>query len=160
MIKLVGMIAVIACGGAFGMKRSSELRERLRQLRLLEQSLFDIGIALEYNAATTAEILRMLRKSGKLEFFGDLDHNRLKESLLSSEGFCSLMIADEEKEIVTDVFSQLGGSDLATQLSMIGFNKKRIRMAIEACERECASKCRLYNSLGFLGGIFVSLLII
>lgn len=160
MIKLVGMIAVISCCGALGVRRSSELRRRLRELRLLEQSLFDISAALEYGCSSTAEIVRMLRSGGRLSFFAELDHMDLKGSVEQSEEFVCLAVTSEEKQIVIDVFSALGTSDLETQLAMIEFNKRRLEAAAKECERECSNKCRLYNSLGFLGGIFISLLII
>lgn len=160
MIKLVGVIAIISCCGSLGVKKSADLRRRHRELRLLEQMLFDIGTALQYNCSSTAEIVRMLRSGGRMKFFSQLELADLRGSLERSEEFRSLAINSAERQIIADVFDSLGSSDLETQLAMIEYNKRRIAAALEECERECRDKCRLYNSLGFLGGIFISILII
>lgn len=160
MIKILGAAAVVMCGGILGTRKSNALRERLRQLKQLQKAFCDISIALQYGSATTSEIISMLSRGGKLAFFSELDPLDLPNSLKNSESFEALSINAEERAIVCDVFSQLGCTDLATQLSMIEFAKARLSSAIAACEEECGKKCRLYDTLGFLGGIFVSLLII
>lgn len=154
------MIAVISCCAALGVKRSSDLKRRCRELQLLELMLFDIATALQYNCSSTAEIIRMLKAGGRMKFFSQLELSDLKSSLERSDGFAALAVTAAEKQIVIDVFSSLGSSDLETQIAMIEFNKRRIISAQQECEKECSEKCRLYNSLGFLGGIFISLLII
>lgn len=160
MIKMIGIIAVIASAGALGLRCSHSLRDRLTQLRQIERAFYDISTALQYTSATTSEIVDMLKHDGKLGFFSQLDPLDLSGSLSRSEEFRRLDINSEEREIVKDVFSRLGGSDLATQLAMIEYNKTRIGAAAARCGEECSRKCSLYDRLGFLGGIFVSLLII
>ena len=160
MIRLVGMLVVITCCGALGVKKSSELKCRRRELEALRQMLFDIGAALQYNCASTAEIVRMLKAGGRMKFFSQLDYTDLAGTLMRSSEYRSLYINDPERQIIADVFENLGSSDIETQIAMIEFGEHRLDAAIDACEKECAEKCRLYNSLGFLGGIFISLLII
>lgn len=160
MIRLVGMLAVISCCSALGVEKSLGLKRRRRDLEALRHMLFDIETALQYNCASTAEIVRMLKAGGRMKFFLQLDYTDLRGSLERSEEYRSLYINDPERQIIADVFDDLGSSDLETQIAMIKFNKHRIETAIADCEKECAEKCRLYNSLGFFGGIFISLLII
>lgn len=160
MIRAIGAAAVVICCSALGFKKAAELRCRHNALRELESDFFDIKTMLEFNAATTGEILSELSKTSAGSFWGELDPTDLQGSLQDSESFRSVPLLPSEREAVVSAVSRLGTTDLQTQLAIAERARGAMQRAGEKSALECDEKCRLYSMLGFLGGVFVSLLII
>lgn len=160
MIKAFGALAVVLCGMAAGFEKALRLAERKKTLYRLELALYDIRSAMEYKAATTSEILEELVRNGFSDFFRELDSCDLSGSLARSAEFKRLNLSPSEKTVITEVFERLGTSDLETQLSMLDFQIHRFSAARQEFEASYEKRSRLYKSLGFLGGVFVSLLLL
>lgn len=161
MIKLFGICLVVVSGGLIGHLRSSKLKDRTRELKMLKSMLVQMKLLLEYNAPTVDELLNALSESTEYsQFVKELSASGLTESLSNSKVFNSLSIIKTDKDIISDVFSALGTTDLATQLEMLRFNISRIESALAEAAFEEKQKYRLYNSVGFMGGVLVALLII
>lgn len=163
MIKLFGVILIISSAGLVGVRKSSALKKRSDCLKALRKMLFSVKLMLSFNAPTLPEIFARLRESAELSvlpFLRDVKSENPCDSVSSSAGFQSLPLFPKDKDIILDVFSSLGTTDLATQVSMLEFNIKRLDVLCSEADSERSVKSRLYSSVGFMGGILVAMLII
>lgn len=159
MLKLVGVCLVIACFGMLGVAKSTMFVNRLETLRTLEKMLFEIKLMLSFNAPTVSEIMDNLNSSGNYKAMSFLfEMKSLDKLTISDIPLPELSLKD--KQIICDTMCNLGSSDLDSQLGMIKFNIDKLIVQSEEARCDKRQKCRLYNSLGFLSGILVSMIII
>ncbi len=163
MTKLLGVMLIISSAGMIGVRKSSALKQRSDCLKALRKMLFSVKLMLSFNAPTLDEIFSRLRKSDELSalrFLHDVTAENPCKSIASSCAFKSLPVLQKDREVILDVFSSLGTTDLDTQISMLEFNIKRLDALCAEADSERSVKSRLYSSVGFMSGIFVAMLVV
>lgn len=159
MIKVVGVGMVIVCFGLFGVTKSQTLISRYKTLRTIEKMLFEIMLMLKFNAPTVSEIVEKLEDNKEFSCLSFLKDYKIYEGL-TQQGIVNSELLDKEKNLICDVFNSLGASDIESQIEMISFNLDKLRCICDEALEDKRIKCRLYNSLGFLSGILVSIIIV
>lgn len=161
MIKLLGICFIVLSSGLIGLSRSSGLVNRVKELTVLREMLVTIKLRLEFECPATDELISYLQENKRYyEYVKDIRPEKPDESLEGSSAYKALSLTGEEKQILMDTFSQLGRTDLATQLEMLSFNILRTEAALNEARADKKQKTKLYNSLGFMSGILLALLII
>lgn len=147
MLKISGLLMIIAVGGILGFRASEFLR--LRNNKLTKYCLF-IG--------EIADLMRLGR---------DLEHiyktPRAKELLIVSGYFVKVKedgLLTEDKALLTEFFSKLGMGDLSSGLALCESYLKIISTKKEEAEKQVIEKARLYSLLGIFSGIFVAIILV
>lgn len=158
MIKITGLTAVFICCCLLGMSKTSKLNRRLSELKLIRRMLCEFCIMLEYNCSTVLELIKSSahnKELSRLEFLScDKNAADISSSVVKAVSQWQTDITSDEKDRLISVFEELGTTDLNGQLAMLSYNKEYFQRSIEELEKSKPMKARLYNSLGFLGGIF------
>lgn len=150
---------MIVCFGLFGVTKSQTLSGRYKTLRIIEKMLFEIMLMLKFNAPTVSEIIESLRNNKEFNSLSFLKDYKVYDKL-TPQDIVNAGLLDKDKLLVCEVFNSLGASDLESQIEMISFNLDKLRYLCDEALEDKRIKCRLYNSLGFLSGILVSIIIV
>ena len=145
MIKLIGCVLIVVICTLIGANHSGMLKEHTRKLRRLLKMLEDTALMIRYRKMPVNEITDKLREKADDAVLLSAKDNGLSE---------------DENRLIKQFLSELGTSDTEGQISMISSCLSVCRDMIASSEREEASKCRLYEQLGFMMGAFIAVLMI
>ena len=127
-LKWIGSMLVLFSAGGFGIWSAMQWRERLRLLEKLRQMIYFLKGEITYSHAPLAEALERVgkREAGPL---GQL-------FTAAAEGICR-----QEGE--------------SLQERTLGLYLEQLDISIEYLRTNQREKCRLYTSLGIMGGMFL-----
>lgn len=145
MIKLTACILIISAGALWGSYMSSRLRRRTSLLREAVSMISSISGLIRYQKSTTDEIMASLRCRE--------EHRTLTEQSCP-------WLREEEKRLLREIFSSLGSTDSEGQRAMLELYAGRFKDLAESAAAEQQQKCRLYDTLGFMLGAFIAILIV
>ena len=172
MIRLVGMILIIASTSLAGWKKAEILSETLKQMqylyRIITMVQSEIKYARSYLGETFLTIGQQLRnpynnwlieigkhledREGKhLEEMWDLS---IKKHLTKTE------LPIEELHRLAELGNQLGLADMEMQMKNIDIYLKQLEESIKEHKIELQSKIKIYQSIGIMSGIFISILLL
>ena len=121
--------------------------DRLRYLSPSMQSLI-AGLAAQYTE------LGFLEKCNA-EMQNGISFTKAFMQALSTEN-----MQKHTYEVLLSLLSELGQSDIDSQLAAIAYACERMREEIQREQSFCAVHCKLYRSLGALGGAALAILLL
>lgn len=156
--------------GGFGIWSARQWRERLRLLEKLRQMIYFLKGEITYSHAPLAEALERVGKRepgplGRLFTAAALGICRQEgESLQEiwsrevkalSSPQVRLPLTDEDLKQLEELGGNLGYLDVDMQERTLGLYLERLDLAIGYLRTNQKEKCRLYTSLGIMGGMFL-----
>lgn len=160
MVKLLGMLSVLAASVIMGFIMAGELHERTKTLKEIYQSAIHIKTELEYRGA---DICDCFNRRGKL--FNKAYKYIKSEGMLPSEALkkasCETNYLKEADRAIIDTYAEnLASEALSGQIANVNLLLENLRLSIRDAEEEYRSKNRLYKSGGAIAGLgFIILLL-
>lgn len=133
---------IFSAAALSGFMKSVQLKQRYKKLDRIYRALGDLKERIRLNSG---EISRIVSES-----FGSLAESKNVGFTINESG-----LNKEDIALINEFFHNIGMSDTAaecerTELYILLISKKR-----SEAEQNCKELCRLYNSIGILGGIFI-----
>ncbi len=171
-IKIIGCILIITSSAGMGLYFSSELKNRIMDLRDLKKLIFLLRGDIRYANTPLPEAVQALsvRHDGKYKKFLSVIAEKLNE--LGGISFCSIWKEAVTKELENTSLSKkdlaglgqlgetLGYLDKDMQINTLDLYISQIEEEIEELSHSVKEKSYLYNSLGIMGGIFITLIML
>ncbi len=171
-IKILGCILILASSAGIGFFFSGELRNRIADLKELKKLIFLLRGDIRYANTPLPEAVQAMsvRHDGKYKHFLTVIAQRLNE--LGGVSFCSIWKNAVEKELGKTSLSKkdladlgqlgenLGYLDKEMQINTLDLFISQVEEEITDLSRNVKEKSYLYNSLGVLGGIFITLIML
>ena len=136
--KIFGLLSVLLSSTSLGFYKSYTLNLRCRKLSEFCVSLEKLS---HFITSSFKDLDVLLRES----FGGEIDTSG---------------ISKEDKEILEKLFSEIGISDRQRDCNNVLMYKNLLEKQLETAEDDCKRLSRLYNSLGFLGGLSLCIFLI
>lgn len=172
MLKFIGAVLVIISGTGIGFKASENLILQNVQLKKLKELLIILRGEIRYNNTVMSQALRnILKKSDKvfekflLYVADNLDKYQGKTVAdIWNDGvdkeLSKLMLSKKHIEKLKDLGNTLGFLDKEMQISYFNLMIEQLDTDIEDNNKRCRDNCKLYRTLGIMGGILVVLIIV
>lgn len=166
MIKLIGILSIVFSAGLIGIMSAERLKKRASELSLIGYMIDEISILIRFKAMPVYEIATLLKagKSGeKLDFIKKLDDSgttSFSKAWEKSVTECQSPLSETDKALLISFGSSLGTSDIDGQLSTLEMYKTSFKKLEKDALKICEEKSRLYRSMGFLTGAFISVMLI
>ncbi|QHQ62778.1 hypothetical protein Ana3638_19990 [Anaerocolumna sedimenticola] len=171
-IKVIGCILILSSSAGMGLYFSSELKNRIMDLRELKKIIFLLRGDIRYANTPLPEAVQALslRHEGKYKTFLSGIADRLNE--LGGVSFCTIWKEAVVKELDNTSLSKkdlaglgqfgenLGYLDKDMQINTIDLYISQIEDEIKELSHNVKQKSYLYNSLGVLGGIFITIIML
>lgn len=171
-IKVVGCILILTSSAGMGWYFSSELKNRITDLKELKKLIFLLRGDIRYANTPLPEAVQALsyRHDGKYKKFLNKISERLNE--LGGISFCVIWKEAVAKELENTSLSKkdlaslahfgenLGYLDKDMQINTIDLFISQIEDEIKDLSRNVKEKTYMYNSLGVLGGIFITIIML
>ncbi|WMJ87644.1 stage III sporulation protein AB [Anaerocolumna sp. MB42-C2] len=171
-IKVIGCILILTSSAGMGIYFSSELKNRIMDLRELKKIIFLLRGDIRYANTPLPEAVQALsyRHEGKYRTFLSVIADRLNE--LGGVSFCTIWKEAVVKELNNTSLSKkdltslgqfgenLGYLDKDMQINTIDLYISQIEDEIKELSHNVKQKSYLYNSLGVLGGIFITIIML
>lgn len=172
MIKAAGAALVFLAAAGMGNERAGRVRRRLEALYQCRNLTLLLQGQLKYAFFGLSEMLSEAGKqveapfsefchslAGEIQAMPGQEIARLwRDTAFRTLGGSGLTETDFER--FSELGNILGYLDGESQCRRLESCRERIDWEIGRAETETAAKCRLYRSLGVLGGIFVTILLL
>ena len=168
--KWLGSLLVLFAAGGFGVWSAMQWRERLRLLEKLRQMIYFLKGEITYSHAPLAEGLERVGKrdpgplgtlfTSAAEGICRQEGESLQEIWSREVGLLSspkvrLPLTDEDLEQLTGLGEPLGYLDVDMQERTLKLYLEQLDLSIDYLRTNQREKCRLYTSLGIMGGMFL-----
>lgn len=171
-IKIMGCVFIITSSAGMGWYFSSELRNRISDLKELKKLVFLLRGDIRYANTPLPEAVQALsiRHDGKYKLFLTEIAERLNE--LGGISFCIIWKNAVTKKLENTSLSKkdlnglgqlgetLGYLDKDMQINTLDLYISQIEEEIADISHGIKEKTYLYNSLGIMGGIFITLIML
>ncbi|MBE5927563.1 MAG: hypothetical protein E7270_11465 [Lachnospiraceae bacterium] len=173
MIKIVGIILIIASTTLLGIKLSDNLRYRIEELEELKKLMIMLRGEIMYNVASVSEGIRRIKPRSSKVFNKMLD--KVIEELSEHNGkvfadIWSQGVAELEKKTHSFKKSDIDrliqfGNDFGTahkdiQLKSFDMYIEELENTISDARKKNTENSKMYKSLGILGGFVIVILIV
>lgn len=171
-LKLIGACLVILSSTAMGLYFSNVTKGRLVDLKALKKNMFILRGDIRYGNTPLPEALETLAERNK-DNFKEFFHEIAKElRSLSGETFASVWdkgvrkflknsyINAVDREQLSKLGESLGYLDKDMQIKVIDLYIEQLETELEEATHTIKEKTRLYNMLGVLFGIFITIVMI
>lgn len=147
-VKAIGFILIVSSSTLIGALKSYQLKLRLTRLNEIYRSVFDLKERIRLNGG---EIYRLI-----IESFGegavDFKDNGFK---INRSGLCQ-----QDINIIDEFLSNIGMSDVKAECDRTELYMTLILKQCDIAEKKCVELCKLYNTTGFLCGIFICIFLL
>lgn len=172
MLKFIGASLIISSCSALGFYFSYELKTRIANLKDLKKLLILLRGDIQYANTPLPEAVQALAKrhDGTYKNFLNNISSCLME--LNGESFASIWKEGVKKDLLHTslmkedyaLLNQLGESigylDKNMQINTLDLYLEQIEVAIDGLSQSVKEKTHLYNSLGVMGGIFITIILL
>ncbi len=172
MIKLIGSILVITSCSALGFYFSDELKTRINDLSEFKKLLILFRGDIQYTNTPLPEAIQALSKrhEGTYKVFLQNISNRLLD--LSGSSFSEIWkdgikndldhtsLAKEDYILLNNLGDSIGYLDKNMQLNTLDLYLDQIEVTIDELNKTVKEKTHLYNSLGIMLGIFITIVLL
>lgn len=171
MIKAIGICMTLAACGGMGFLWARVYEGRLRQLISLEGALQLLETEIIYGATPMVEAMSLVAGRCDREISGlfDITVRELDkmEGLTAGEAWNRALdifsphisLKKSDVEILRRMGAALGGSDREDQAKHLKLTQSQLKLAVSQAEELSAKYAGMYKYLGFLGGLFLVLVI-
>lgn len=171
-LKIIGSIFIITSSSAIGVYFSNRIKERVEDLKLLKRDMFILKGDIRYAKATLPESLDGIAERNKGKFY--LFFRTVADQLLSGEGYSfqeiwsdavkehlnTTCMSEKDKMYFASLGENLGYLDKEMQINTIDLYLARLDEEIESASKAVLEKAKLYNILGIIGGIFITIIML
>ena len=169
-LKWIGSLFILVGAGGFGIWSARQWRERLRLLEKLRQMIYFLKGEITYSHAPLAEGLERVgkREPGPLGLLFTLaaqgicrqEGESLQEIWRREVGALSsprarTALTAEDLEQLSGLGEHLGYLDVDMQERTLKLYLEQLDLSIDYLRTNQREKCRLYTSLGIMGGMFL-----
>lgn len=172
MFKIIGVILIILSGTGIGFKASENLIIQNTRLKKLKELLIILRGEIRYNNTVMPQALRNISRKTDICFQKFLIY--VAENLEKYEGktiaeiwndgvekeLNKLLFGKKHLEKLKDLGNTLGFLDKEMQLSYVDLIIEQLEADIEENNQKMKDNCKLYRTLGVMGGILVVLIIV
>ena len=167
-LKWIGAVMVIGSSGTLGFYCSGRIRKRLSQLRTVRQVLYMLKGEISYSASTLPEAFSHISRKTPQPFREFLERVSGRLKALEGENLERVWqqetrrirkktsLAGEDIEEWEDLGGRLGYLDRTMQLQLIDLFLSQWEEKIRLLEKECGKTCKLYQYLGVLAGLLLT----
>lgn len=173
MIKIVGMILIIASTSALGKKLSDNLSYRIRDLEELKKLMIMLRGEIMYNVASVSEGLRRVKSRCGDTFVEMIDkvitelseHNGKSFSDIWKEGVSALdkssnSFNKNDMDRLIGFGNDFGSPHKEIQLKSFDMYIDELENTISDARKKNTDNSKMYKSLGVLSGIVIVILIV
>lgn len=171
-LKIIGCILVIASSTGMGFYFSGEMRCRIEDLRELKKLIGLLRGDIRYANTPLPEAINSInrRHSGRFQAFFAYVSEKLNE--LSGHTFSEIWKTAAEKELMNTSLAKkdklhlvqfgenLGYLDKDMQMNTIDLYISQLEEEMKELTRTVKEKSYLYNTLGIMAGIFITIIMI
>ena len=172
MLKIMGALIILGACGYAGLTVASRYRQRPRDLRYLQSALQMLETEISYGATPLPDALE--RVSQRCEPGVSLLFFRTREMLLTGEGitaweawsralqefYNSSAINGSDLSVLKALGTTIGISDREDQVKHLRLAREQLKIEAAKAEEDAVKNVKLYNYLGFLGGLTIVLIFI
>ncbi len=171
-MKIAGAVCIIAACTAMGFSFSFRLRCRYGELTELKKILYLLSGEIRFGGSTLDEAFEMVRDrceepyrgffsalSGELKKGGGRTLSQIWREAVN-EKLPGSRLSREDRNILQRVGEDLGCLDKETQLKSLSLSIEQLDGAGKALYAELPKKMKLYNYLGILTGVFLTIFLI
>lgn len=172
MIKAAGALLLFLAAVGLGNEAAGQVRRRLEALYQCRSLALLLEGQLKYAFYGLSEMLSEAGKhlvspfsefcrslAGEIQAMPGREISRLWRDT-ASETLAESGLKESDLELFFEMGNTLGHLDGESQCRRLESCRERIDLEINRAESETAAKCRLCRSLGVLGGIFVTILLL
>lgn len=174
MLKWIGVICVLAGCIGLGVYQSYLVKLRLENLADLKRSLICLRGEIEFGRTPLPEAFSCLgrRSHGDVSVFfqklsrklipGTTQGNSMAElwEEAAKETFVSKTLAAKDFKEWLELGQTIGYLDSKMQVDTINLYIERLEQSLETGREEKSAKVRLYNLLGVMAGVFITIMIL
>lgn len=172
MLKSVGAIMVILSSTAIGFYFSSLLKTRIQELSDLRKTLFILRGDIQYGNTPLPEALQSIARRDKSDLQPFYMQVSTKLSRLEGESFQEIWssgvkqcltetaLSNEDKLELNRLGDNLGHLDREMQVRTIDLYLEILKREIDEATKTMKEKTKLYNTLGVLAGLFITIVMI
>lgn len=171
-LKAAGAACVVLSCTAMGFLKSLRLNGRLRELTELKRLLGLLEGMIRFGGGTLEEAFEVAADRGSppysgffLELAAQMKEcggktlgqlwQKAMETKLGASG-----LSEDEKAVLRTLGRDLGFLDREAQLKALALSEEQLEEARERLLEELPAKTKLYNYLGILAGVFITILLI
>lgn len=171
-MKMIGCVLVITSSAGMGLYFSAVLKSRIDELKELKKIVLLLRGNIRYTNTPLPEAMESISKryEGSFNTFLHIVIEQLQNlsgATLSDiwrnaveKGLKGFSLTKLDKESLLNFGSNLGYLDKDMQLGTIDLYIAQLEAEIEEATRTAKEKSYLYKSLGILGGIFISIIML
>lgn len=171
MLKLLGVVVLVAAGGAAGMLVSREYARRPPELKSILSSLQMLETEIIYAATPLAEALERVAAASDRSvasfFAGAARELRASGGCTGGEAWGRSLesfypvnsLGPREMSILANLGRALGRSDREDQAKHLKLACEQLKREIARAEEEAAKNTRMWNYLGFCGSLAAAILL-
>lgn len=172
MIKLVGALLVISSSTMLGFYFSNELKTRIHNLKELKKLLILLRGDIEFAKTPLPEAVQTLSKRHDGTFKKFLENISKQLMELKGETFASIWkqgvkedllhtsLAKEDYVLLDQLGESIGYLDKSMQINTLDLYLEQIDGTINELSKGVKERTHLYNSLGIMGGIFITIILL
>ncbi len=170
-MRIGGAVCTVAGASGFGLWMAGQYRQRLAKLEQLRQMIFLLKGQILYANATLQEAFEAVgnRTEGDLArlFLNVADRTASREG----ESFCDIwkgevfllknsVLTKSDMQALAALGEHLGFLDRDMQERTILLYLEQLDLQIQQLRDQKQERCRMYSSLGVMGGLFLTVLLI
>ena len=171
-MKIIGCICVISSSAGMGLYFSAVLKSRIDELKELKKIILLLRGNIRYTNTPLPEAMESISKryDGCYSTFLSIVTEQLQNlsgatladiwRTAADKGLKGFSLSKLDKESLLNFGSNLGYLDKDMQLGTIDLYIAQLETEIEEASRTAKEKSYLYKSLGILGGIFISIIML
>lgn len=171
-IKMLGCVLILSSSAGMGLYFSSELKGRIQDLKELRRIITLLRGDIRYANSPLPEAVQALsvRHEGRYKKFLKMAAERLsgyegvsfceiwKESI--NKGLENTSLSKKDLQSLSVFGENLGYLDKEMQLNTIDLYLSQIEEEIKELSKGVKEKTYMYNTLGILGGIFLTIIML
>lgn len=172
LIKIIGIIFILASSSGIGFSISADLLKRIEDIKALKKIIIMLRGEIKYNNSTMSEAFETIsnRIDNPYQIFfqelaielNDLSGQTLIEIWKRMIGLHlkETKLNKKDLERLKSLGDNLGYLDKEMQLSSIDLYLEHLELEIDEGNKSMSTNSRLYKSLGIMGGVLVTLIIV
>lgn len=171
MLKLIGAVMIVVASGLAGMALASVYARRPKELRQLRSALQMLETEITYTATLLPDALSQVgsrceqvvarlfnRTAAELKAMSGCTAREAWEAALEEYTDGTALTASD-LSILRNLGNSLGISDQTDQVKHLHLAREQLKATAIRAEEEAARNVKLWNYLGFLGGLMVVLIL-
>lgn len=171
MLKLIGMILVVASSSAVGFGFAANIRAQSRQLGALLSALAYMKNEISYRLTPLPELFYLLGKSSPApigSLFSSCAQALMQNPSASVQGVVrsalsqtpQLAITQQTRQTLLELALSLGKFDAAGAASALELAQTRLRQELMVLDSHRRERCRSYQTIGVCAGLALAVILL